>query len=238
MKPPQSAAKTGAILIVEDEVKAAEILRLYLTQEGYKTLVAHKGRDALALIKNTDIALVILDLMLPDIPGETVCRTIRGQSRLPVIMLTAKIGEKDCINGLDIGADDYLTKPIGPKVVVAKVNALLRRVSSDELVSVPALFNHELSIDFKGGTVKKNGKTVGLTPTEYKLLAAMAKAPNRTFTRDQLISFALVDQFDGYDRTIDTYIMTLRSKIEDDRKNPRHIVTVHGMGYKFENHET
>jgi DNA-binding response OmpR family regulator len=237
MKPTQGAAKNQTILIVEDEVKAAEILRLYLDQEGYATLAAHTGRDALAIIKSADIALVILDLMLPDISGEAVCQTIRRQSRVPIIMLTAKIAERDCINGIDIGADDYLTKPIGPKVVVAKVKALLRRVSSDELASVPVLFNHGLSIDFKGGAVKKNGKTVDLTPTEYKLLAAMAKAPNRTFTRDQLISFALVDQFEGYDRTIDTYIMTLRSKIEDDRKNPRHIVTVHGLGYKFYSHE-
>ena len=142
MKPYQGTAKNETILIVEDEVKAAEILQLYLAQEGYKTVVAHNGRDALALIKNTSLALVILDLMLPDISGETICRTIRRQSRLPVIMLTAKIEEKDFINGLDIGADDYLTKPIGPKAVVAKVNALLRRVSSDELVNVPVLFNH------------------------------------------------------------------------------------------------
>jgi DNA-binding response OmpR family regulator len=227
-----------AILIVEDEVKAAEILQLYLAQEGYKMLVAHNGRDALAAIKNTDIALVILDLMLPDISGEVICQTIRRQSRLPIIMLTAKIEEKDFINGLDIGADDYLTKPIGPKAVVAKVSALLRRLSSDELVSTPVLFNSELSIDFKSGTVKKRGEVIDLTPTEYKLLSTMAKAPNRAFTRDQLINFALGGQFDGYDRTIDTYIMTLRSKIENDRKNPRYIATVHGLGYKFESHET
>ena len=227
-----------SILIVEDEVKAAEILQLYLTKEGYNTLVAHTGGDALNLIKNSSFSLVILDLMLPDISGETICRTIRRNSRLPIIMLTAKITERDFINGLDIGADDYLTKPIGPKAVVAKVNALLRRLSSDELVNVPLLFNNELSIDFKSGTVKKKGITITLTPTEYKLLAAMAKDPNRTFTREQLIYFALDGEFDGYDRTIDTYIMTLRSKIESDRKNPRYIVTVHGLGYKFENHES
>jgi DNA-binding response OmpR family regulator len=222
---------------VEDEKKTAEILQLYLTQEGYKTLIAHNGRDALALIKKHDITLVILDLMLPDISGETICQTIRRQSRLPVIMLTAKIGEKDCINGLDIGADDYLAKPISPRIVVAKVKALLRRLSSDELVNVPIHFAGGLSIDFKSGIVKKNGKTINLTPTEYKLLSTMAKAPNRIFTRDQLITFALDGEFNGYDRTIDTYIMTLRAKIEDDRGKPRHIVTVHGLGYKFENHE-
>jgi DNA-binding response OmpR family regulator len=227
-----------SILIVEDEIKAAEILQLYLAKEGYNTLVAHTGSEALNLIKNKSFSLVILDLMLPDISGETVCRTIRRNSRLPIIMLTAKIAEQDFINGLDIGADDYLTKPIGPRAVVAKVNALLRRLSSDGLINVPVLFNNELSIDFKGGTVKKKGVTVALTPTEYKLLTAMAKAPNRTFTRGQLISFALDGEFDGYDRTIDTYIMTLRSKIEDDRRNPRYIVTVHGMGYKFENLES
>jgi DNA-binding response OmpR family regulator len=236
MKPAQGAAKPQTILIVEDEEKAAEILRLYLSQEGYKTLVAHNGRDALALIKG-GVSLVILDLMLPDIPGETICRTIRRQSRIPVIMLTAKIEEKDCLNGFDIGADDYLSKPVSPRVVVAKVKALLRRISSDELVGVPVSFAGGLSIDFKSGSVRKHGENVDLTPTEYKLLAAMAKAPNRAFTRDQLIDFALDGEFDGYDRTIDTYIMTLRSKIEDDRRNPHHIVTVHGMGYKFENHE-
>jgi DNA-binding response OmpR family regulator len=228
--------KQETILIVEDEEKAAGILQLYLAQEGYKTLVAHNGRDALALIKG-GVSLVILDLMLPDISGETICQTIRRQSRIPIIMLTAKIGEKDCLNGLDIGADDYLAKPISPRIVVAKVKALLRRLSSDELVNVPVHFSGGLSIDFKSGAVKKHGEALDLTPTEYKLLAAMAKDPNRAFTRDQLIRFALDDKFDGYDRTIDTYIMTLRAKIEDDRKKPRHIVTVHGIGYKFENHE-
>jgi DNA-binding response OmpR family regulator len=237
MNPKQGIAKNEPILIEEDEVKAAEILRLYLVREGYKTLVSHNGRDALALIKSADIALVILDLMLPDISGTTICQTIRRQSRLPVIMLTAKIGEKDCINGLDIGADDYLVKPISPRIVVAKVKALLRRLSSDELVNVPIQFAVGLSIDFKSGIVKKNGKTINLTPTEYKLLSTMAKAPNRIFTRDQLISFALDGEFNDYDRTIDTYIMTLRAKIEDDRGKPRHIATVHGLGYKFENHE-
>ena len=227
-----------SILIVEDEIKAAEILRLYLTKEGYNTLVAHTGSEALNLIKSSSFSLVILDLMLPDISGEAVCRTIRRNSRLPIIMLTAKIAERDFINGLDIGADDYLAKPVSPRIVVAKVKALLRRLSNDELVNVPVHFADGLSIDFKSGTVKKHGEALDLTPTEYKLLAAMAKAPNRTFTRDQLIRFALDDEFGGYDRTIDTYIMTLRAKIEDDRKNPRCIVTVHGMGYKFENIES
>jgi DNA-binding response OmpR family regulator len=228
--------KQETILIIEDEEKAAGILQLYLTQEGYKTMVAHNGRDALTLIKG-GVSLVILDLMLPDISGETICQIIRRQSRIPIIMLTAKVGEKDCVNGLDVGADDYLAKPISPRIVVAKVKALLRRLSSDELVNVPVHFAGGLSVDFKSGAVKKHGEALDLTPTEYKLLAAMAKAPNRAFTRDQLIRFALDDEFGGYDRTIDTYIMTLRAKIEDDRGKPRHIVTVHGMGYKFENHE-
>jgi DNA-binding response OmpR family regulator len=230
-------SKQETILIVEDEEKAAGILQLYLTQEGYKTLVAHNGRDALAFIKG-GVSLVILDLMLPDISGETICQTIRRQSRIPIIMLTAKIGEKDCINGFDIGADDYLTKPISPRIVVAKVKALLRRLSSDELINVPVVFNNGLSIDFQNRAVKKRGEYIDLTPTEYKLLATMAKAPNRIFTREQLISFGLDDEFEGYNRTIDTYIMTLRAKVEDDRKKPKYIITVHGLGYKFENHET
>jgi DNA-binding response OmpR family regulator len=230
-------AKKETILVVDDEIKAADVLRLYLAREGYRTLVAYNGKDTLALMRDNDISLLILDLMLPDIPGETICQTLRRQSRIPIIMLTAKIEEKDFINGLDMGADDYLTKPISPKAVVAKVKALLRRISSDELVGSPVLFNNELAIDFQNGVVKKKGAPVDLTPTEYKLLAAMAKAPNRVFTREQLISFGLDDKFEGYDRTIDTYIMTLRTKVEDDRRCPKYIITVHGLGYKFVNYE-
>jgi DNA-binding response OmpR family regulator len=227
--------KQRRILVVDDEVKTVEVLQAYLAKEGYDVLTAYNGKDALRHFKEHDVALVVLDLMLPDISGEDICRDLRRQSRVPIVMLTAKIEERDFLNGLDIGADDYLMKPISPRAVVAKVKAILRRVECDELVATPIMYNNgELSIDFANGVVKKNGEAVSLTPTENKLLATMAKAPNRVFSRSQLIDYALGDEYDGYDRTIDTYIMGLRSKIEPDRKKPTYITTVHGIGYKFQ----
>lgn len=226
------------ILLVDDETKVTEVLQAYLSQNGYEMLVAYNGKDALNLVKTYDISLVILDLMLPDIMGEEICKIIRTQSRTPIIMLTAKDAESDLLEGLRIGADDYLTKPFSPRTVVAKVEAILRRVECDELVSVPVSFNQGyLVIDFQTGTVKKQGELVNLTPTEYKLLSTMAKAPNRVFTRDQLISYALGDEFTGYDRSIDTYVKSLRSKIEPDRKKPQYVITIHGIGYKYQSCE-
>lgn len=227
--------KNYNILIVDDEIMVTEFLQAYLMKSGYNVYTAHNGADAMALFKNHCISLVLLDLMLPDITGEEVCKTIRSISRTPIIMLTAKVQETDMIEGLRIGADDYLLKPFSPRIVVAKVEAVLRRVECDELMGVPASFdNGNLTIDFRYGIVKKEGDAVSLTPTEYKLLSTMAKAPNRIFTRDQLISYALDDAFEGFDRSIDTYIKGLRAKIESDRKNPRYIVTAHGIGYKFQ----
>lgn len=222
------------ILVVEDEQKISEVLAAYLEKNGYTPLVAATGKEALHLFDAHHISLVLLDLMLPDMMGEDVCRKIRLASRVPIIMLTAKVGESNLLAGLEIGADDYLTKPFSPRTVIAKIKAVLRRVESDELVSVPISFdNGRLIIDFQNQHVTQDGTLVKLTPTEYKLLCAMAKAPNRVFTRDQLIVHALNNDYDGYDRSIDTYIMGLRAKIEPNRKIPRYIITVHGMGYRF-----
>jgi DNA-binding response OmpR family regulator len=222
------------ILVVDDEEKVTEVLYAYLTNSGYKVLVAHRGKEAIELFKNHDIALVILDLMLPDIMGEEICKTIRLLARTPIIMLTAKIEEADIIQGLRIGADDYIVKPFSPRTVVAKVEAVLRRTESDELCSFPLSFdNGYLIIDFNSSIVMRQSENIYLTPTEYKILATMAKAPNRIFTREQLITFALEDDFEGYNRSIDTYIKGIRKKIEPDRNNPKFVVTVHGIGYKF-----
>lgn len=226
--------KNKPILLIDDEVKITQVLKAYLEKSGYSTLTAHDGKRAWELFQSQEIALVVLDLMLPDITGEELCYRIRTQSRVPVIMLTAKSNEIDLLRGLKIGADDYLAKPFSPRTVVAKIEAVLRRTECDELLSMPVSYNNgDLTIDFKNCVVKKNGEVINLTPTEFKLLRALAKAPNRTFTRDQLITYALDDNFNGYDRSIDTYIKSLRSKIEPDRKNPQYIVTVHGFGYKF-----
>lgn len=226
------------ILIVDDEALVIEFLEAYLVKNNYTVYSASTGRAALEIFRKQTISLVILDLMLPDISGEEVCMTIRSMARTPIIMLTAKVQEADALEGLRIGADDYLLKPFSPRIVVAKVEAVLRRFECDELASVPVSYNHgDLTIDFGSGVVKRKGQAVNLTPTEYKLLSTMAKAPNRIFTRDQLISFALEDEFSGFDRSIDSYIKGLRAKIEDDRKNPKYVVTVHGVGYKFQTTE-
>ena len=226
--------KNRTILLVDDEEKIVEVLQAYLEKAGYEVLCAYDGAATMELFRNNDISLILLDLMLPDIMGEEICRMVRAVSRVPIIMLTAKTEENDLIKGLRLGADDYIFKPFSPRTVVAKAEAVLRRVESDKLISVPVSYNlGSLVIDFQNGDVKAGGQDAGLTPTEYKILATMAKAPNRTFTREQLITYALDDNFDGYDRSIDTYIKSIRSKIEEDRKNPVFIVTVHGIGYRF-----
>ena len=223
------------ILLVDDEVKITQVLSAYLEKEGYQSIVAHDGKTALELLQLHPISLILLDLMLPDIPGEKLCEQIRAQYRIPIIMLTAKSQEQDILDGLEVGADDYPTKPFSPRVVVAKVGAVLRRAESDELLSVPVSYRDGyLVIDFNNKTVLKEGTPIHLTPTEYQILRTLAKAPKRIFTREQLILFALGDDYDGYNRSIDTYIKSLRSKIEPDRHDPAFIVTVHGVGYQFQ----
>lgn len=222
------------VLIVDDEEKIVEVLKTYLEKEGYQVLGAYDGTAAFKLLRENDISLILLDLMLPDIMGEQICQTIRLISRVPIIMLTAKAEEADMIKGLQMGADDYIYKPFSPRAVVAKVGAVLRRTESDELISVPVSYNQgRLVIDFHNLSVTVHGEDAGLTPTEGKILMTMAKAPNRVFTREQLITYALDGEFDGYDRSIDTYIKGIRAKIEEDRRDPSYILTVHGMGYKF-----
>lgn len=226
--------KHRTILVVDDEEKIVEVLQAYLVKSGYQVLTAFDGATAMELFKKNDVSLMLLDLMLPDIMGEQVCQMIRTFSRVPIIMLTAKTEETDLIKGIRSGADDYIFKPFSPRTVMAKIEAVLRRAESDELTSFPISYNQgKLTIDFQNGEVKAWGADAGLTPTEYKLLTTMAKAPNRIFSREQLITYALDNQFEGYDRSIDTYIKSLRAKIEEDRKKPVLILTVHGMGYKF-----
>ncbi len=226
--------KSRTILIVDDEEKIVEVLQAYLEKAGYDILYAYDGANAMNLFRNNEIALIILDLMLPDMMGEQICQMIRMHSRVPIIMVSAKTEEQDLIKGLKVGADDYIFKPFSPRTVVAKIEAVLRRVESDQLTGVPVFFRQgELVIDFENRNVKIRGREAGLTPTEYKIFITLAKAPNRTFTREQLITFALDDNFDGYDRSIDTYIKSIRTKIEDNRKKPVYIITVHGIGYKF-----
>ncbi|NCD05842.1 MAG: response regulator transcription factor [Spirochaetia bacterium] len=225
--------KEYKILLADDEENITNVLKSYLEREGYKILVANDGKQAINLFKNSEIDLVVLDLMMPYFSGEQVCSIIRKESRIPIIMLTAKIGEDNLVKGIDLGADDYIEKPFSPKEVVAKVKAVLRRSKNDILVSKPIIYGN-LKFDFDKELLYKNSKLLELTPTERKIIFTMAKSPSRIFSRDDLILFALGNDFDGFDRSIDTYIKSLRKKIEDDRKNPKFIITKHGLGYSFE----
>ena len=225
----------GTILVVDDEVKITEILKAYLEREGFGVLVAHDGKSALESVRMKTHDLVILDLMLPDIPGEEVCKMIRNESGIPIIMLTAKVEETDMIEGLGIGADDYIMKPFSPRNVIARIKAVLRRYHQDfqESSKDIVIGDRYLVVNFEQRTIYKNGEEVHLTPNEYSIFETMVLAPNRVFTREQLITCALGDVFDGYDRSIDSHIKSLRRKIEPDRSNPRYFITVFGVGYKF-----
>jgi DNA-binding response OmpR family regulator len=220
-----------SILIVEDEKKISEIVRAYLEKEGYRIKLAETGEQALKLLKDT-FDLVILDLMLPDLQGEELCRIIREGSDVPVIILTAKSGEEDRIKGLGIGADDYVVKPFSPRELVARVMAQLRR--SGRAKKKPLSFNGgALKIDVNNHEVFRDGGMVVLTPTEFKILLSLADQPGRVFSREQLVTIAQGFDFEGYDRTIDAHVKNLRHKIEKDSREPDFIKTVYGVGYKF-----
>lgn len=223
------------ILVVDDEEKIVEVIQSYLEASGYKVYTSYSCRDAQEIFDRVSPDLIILDLMLPDMSGEEFCIRLRKKSRIPIIMLTAKIDEADILKGLDIGADDYITKPFSTKQLVARVKALLRRSAQEiiPLVGVLSFNEGDLTIDSLKYEVKKQGEAVNLTPNEYKLLMAMVKYPQKVFTREELIIVALGGEFDGFDRTIDSHIKNLRQKIESDTKEPKYILTVHGVGYRF-----
>lgn len=223
------------VLVVDDEPKIIEVVKSFLESKGFTVFAAENGKQALDIFERGNIALIVLDLMLPDMTGEEICMQIRKKSRVPIIMLTAKIEEVDMLRGLNIGADDYITKPFSLKALYARIEAVLRR-SSDDLVPLynKASFNGgDLEVDFESHNIKKNQVEINLTPNEYKLLAALIKYPSRVFTREDLIKIALGDEFEGYDRAVDSHIKNLRQKIETDPKNPVYVLTSYGIGYKF-----
>jgi DNA-binding response OmpR family regulator len=223
------------ILVVDDEVKIVEVVKSYLEHSGYEVYEAFNGAQVLSTFERINPSLIVLDLMLPDMSGEEICKAIRKRSRVPIIMLTAKVEEEDILKGLDIGADDYVTKPFSPKQLVARVGAVLRRTSEDPLpLSNIISFNGDLVIDNLKHEVRKNNNIINLTPNEYKILMTLVKYPKKTFTREELISMALGADFEGFDRTVDTHIKNLRQKIEMDPKEPKYILTVHGIGYRFD----
>ena len=221
------------ILVVDDEPKILAVVQSYLENAGYNVCTAQSGSQALELFAQRSPHFVVLDLMLPDLSGEQVCMELRKTSRVPILMLTAKAGEEDILNGLDIGADDYLTKPFSPRQLVARVGAILRRAGEPGLLQNILTFDGGLTIDLLARKVLRQGEEATLTPNEFEILALMARHPGQVFTRDQLITGAMGYDYDGYDRVIDTHIKNLRQKLECDPKNPRYIQTVYGVGYRF-----
>ncbi|MBU8914580.1 response regulator transcription factor [Bacillus sp. FJAT-29953] len=223
------------ILLVDDERRIIEVLEAYLEREGYEIHSADNGIDALKKAKTLQPDIIILDLMLPDISGEEVCRLVRKESDVPILMLTAKSAEDDRINGIVMGADDYLTKPFSPREVVVRVQAILRRVKKTEKVDRVEFNRKKLAIDLKKKEVTVNGQYITLTPIEYKLLTNMAGNPGRVYSRMDLLE-KIQDEgmyYEGYERSVDTHIKNLRKKIETDSRQPEFIMTVFGMGYKF-----
>lgn len=223
------------ILIVDDEKKLVDVVKSYLEKEGHIIIVAFNGKDGLELFDNEEPDLVLLDLMLTDISGEEICKRIRRRSRVPIIMLTAKVEENNILEGFNIGTDDYITKPFSPRELVARVTALLRRVDqSNQIIADIIDFNNgDLVINCVNREVRKNNEIINLTPGEFKLLTTLVKYPQKVFTREELVFSALGDEYDGYDRIIDTHIKNIRQKLEDNPKEPKYILTVHGVGYKF-----
>jgi len=223
------------ILVVDDEINLLKVVKDYLLLESYEVYTAERGSTAIELFHSIQPDFIILDLMLPDASGEEICKLIRKESDVPILMLTAKSNEDDKVSGLAIGADDYLTKPFSPRELVGRVRAILRRSKGNLAVTDILEYNsNDLNIDIPKHVVKKAGQVANLTPNEFKVLIALAQNPHKVFTRSQLVTIAFGYDFDGYDRTVDTHIKNIRQKIEDNAKEPKYIVTVYGIGYKFE----
>jgi len=221
------------ILVVDDEVEIVRILRGYLERAGFQVLSAYSGPEALRVAHQEEPALVILDLMLPGMDGWDVCRALRRDSDIPIIMLTARVEETDRLIGLELGADDYVTKPFSPREVVARVRAVLRRVKGLRPQDHEQLNVGGLRLDVAKHTVSVDGKPVNLTPSEFEILRTMMREPGRVFTRLQLLEIATGEAYEGYERTIDTHIKNMRRKIERNSASPEYLLTVHGVGYKM-----
>jgi DNA-binding response OmpR family regulator len=226
--------ETRRILIVEDEAQTRSVVEAYLEREGYWVTAVGDGERALQAFESHRYDGVVLDLNLPGLPGEEVCRRIRDVSDVPIIMLTAKGAEEERIAGLDLGADDYLVKPFSPRELVARLRALLRRAKSESEPQRSRVEYGPLEIDLAGHKVFVDGTEVDLTASEYKLLTTLSRYPGRVYSRMELVEKVLGYDFEGYERAIDSHIKNLRAKLDDDPREPRFVHTVFGVGYRFE----
>jgi len=220
------------ILVVDDEPKIVKLARDYLERSGYRVVTAVNGQTALTIARQEKPDMVVLDLNLPGMDGLDVCRTLRRESDVPIIMLTARVEETDRLIGLELGADDYITKPFSPRELVARVRAVLRRVSGG--VHQPGLIRTgDLEIDLEGHRVNRGGEPIQLSRMEFNLLTVLAQHPGQTFSRAQLLSRLHGVAYDGYDRSVDAHVKNLRRKLEPDPSNPIYVETVYGIGYRF-----
>jgi DNA-binding response OmpR family regulator len=221
------------ILVVDDEARIVKLVRSYLEQSGFSVVEAGDGQTALIQARREKPDLVILDLGLPVIDGLEVARVLRRESNTPIIMLTARIEDTDKIVGLELGADDYITKPFNPRELVARVRAVLRRSGAGAEPVSPRLSAGPLVLDMPGHAATLNGRMLDLTPTEFELLTVLLQNPGRVFSRLELLDRVQGDAYEGYERTIDAHIKNLRAKLGDDPRKPRFIQTVFGVGYKL-----
>ncbi|MFV0517228.1 MAG: response regulator transcription factor [Aminipila sp.] len=227
------------ILVAEDDESIVELLRLYLENEGYKVFAASDGLKALDLLENNKIDMAVLDIMMPKLNGYEVTKMIRNVSNIPILVLSAKNLDSDKIIGLDLGADDYMTKPFNPLEIIARVKAALRRYyklnnNLDKGLITTKYLVGELELDTEKLEVTKNGKEIPLTPTEYKIVALLMKTPGRVYTKAQIYETISGEYFESDDNTMMVHVSKIREKIEDDPKNPKYIKTIRGLGYKIE----
>ena len=220
------------VLVVDDEEKIVAAVRSYLERAGYRVASAGSAREAFRRIAEEMPSLIVLDWMLPDRSGKDLCREVRRTSNVPVVMLTARSGEEDILDGFSFGADDYVVKPFSPRQLVARVGALLRRAEKPPPPEF-SFFDGRLVVDLAAREVRRDGVSAGLTPNEFGIVAAMAEHPNKVFTREELLSALSGRESGGFDRVIDTHIKNIRQKLEDDPRSPRFVLTVFGVGYKF-----
>ncbi len=221
------------VLVVEDDVKTADIVRVYLERDGYQVSTCHDGTEGLNSAQSSPPDLIVLDLLMPGLSGLDLCRILRRESSVPIIMLTALSTEQNKLTGLDLGADDYLTKPFSPRELVARVRAVLRRSPEEAPSGAKTLAVGQVSLDPGRRTVSVHGQEVYLTPSEFQILEVLLREPGRVFSRSQLVEQALGFDYEGMDRTVDVHVLNLRRKIELDPNRPEHVRTVYGVGYKF-----
>lgn len=224
---------SNTVLIIEDDPHTTELVRLYLSHDGHQVLSASTGPEGLARAREAGPDLVVLDLMLPGLDGLEVCRELRADSDVPIVMLTARVEEEDLLAGMGLGADDYVTKPFRPRELAARVKAILRRAGRDSLESGGELTYGPLQVSLGRRSVTVGDAKVSLTPTEYRILVLLLREPGRIFSREQIIDRVFGQDFDGFDRTVDTHIYSLRRKLERPLKGTRYIHTIYGMGYRF-----